>query len=73
MDLNLLQMRENDSTAAVNLKMGMYAPQFNPWWSPDLGLTSLPDYHKIHELMFLSRDIGAQLTIRPTGKEFEFG
>lgn len=46
-------------------KAGMFTPTLNPWWSPDLSDLDLPDYNRIHQSVFLSRDLGSEIIFHP--------
>lgn len=51
----------------LNWRVGMFSPTFNPWWSPDLGdmQVLVPDYLQSHRALFLSRDLGTEITMEP--------
>lgn len=48
---------------AVGFRIGMFTPLFNPWWTPDLSDIPFPDYQITHSALFISRDIGAEMTL----------
>lgn len=52
-------------------RVGMFTPEFSPWWTPDLSEVDMPDYHEIDRVLLLSRDLGAQLTVRPVGEKLK--
>lgn len=47
------------------LKLGMFNPTLNPWWSPDLAELTLPDYQTIHRILLLDNDVGVELQFQP--------
>lgn len=49
--------------AEFKLRLGLFTPSFVPWWTPDLSDVPLPDYHETHRRLFLSRDLGAELSV----------
>lgn len=56
-------------SSRLDWKGGMFTPSFNPWWTPDLSDIEMPDYLDTHRALFLSRDIGTELSyeFRPEG------
>lgn len=48
-------------------RIGMFTPTYNPWWSPDLAdmQVLVPDYLESHKAIFISRDLGTELTVEP--------
>lgn len=48
---------------SVRFRIGMFTPLFNPWWTPDLSEIPFPDYQTTHSALFISRDIGAEVTL----------
>lgn len=69
MDLSTNPVRngERRDTMDLRLRLGMTAPQFNPAWTPDLSELNFPDYGEVHKANFVSRDIGAELSMRTAG------
>jgi len=68
----------NDGMSAeslLNWRIGMFTPTFNPWWTPDLTDVDLPDYHETHKQLFISRDLGTEISyeVRPGGLKFGAG
>lgn len=53
----------------VRLRAGMMAPLYNPWWTPDLGELPMVEYHETHRALFVAREIGAELAVRPMGEK----
>lgn len=47
--------------ASLSLKVGLFSPQFNPWWTPDLSEVNFPDYHETQKALYLSREMGVEL------------
>jgi len=70
-DFTFVGERNNDALARLAVRVGMYTPFFNPWWSPDIGETFLPDYNETHKRFFVSRDQGAQLVYTSPDGLFE--
>jgi len=75
--LNLRVSKNSDTRGApaINWRIGMFTPTFNPWWSPDLTDLELPDYDVTHKTLFLSRDIGTELSyeFNPNGLKVGVG
>lgn len=46
----------------LRVRVGLFSPQLNPWWTPDLSDVKIPDYHETHKALFLSREMGAEIT-----------
>ena len=42
------------------LRVGMFRPITNPWWSADLGSSPIPDYFLTHRAIFFSNDVGVE-------------
>lgn len=61
-----------DSGSRVSLTMGLFTPSFNPWWTPDLTYLYIPDYAASHRMLFITRDIGAEITFAPLSDRVEF-
>jgi hypothetical protein len=59
------QKSEGDGTASLRVRFGLFAPQFNPWWTPDLGDIRMSDYHETHKALFLSREMGVEVLFAP--------
>jgi len=54
-----------DEEFPLMLKLGMFNPTLNPWWSPDLAELSLPDYQTNHRALLLDNDVGVELQFQP--------
>ncbi|MBI4406083.1 MAG: hypothetical protein HY537_18130 [Deltaproteobacteria bacterium] len=64
-----VQFKNADSflPSNLNLKVGIFTPQLHPWWSTDLDTLPFADYFSSHRMLFLGRDIGAELAVRIVG------
>ncbi len=54
------------------LRLGLFSPTFNPWWTPDLADITLPDFGEAHKALFLSRELGAEAVWEPWGSRLAF-
>ena len=49
----------------IRCTVGMFNPMENPWWTPDLAVVPLPDYHATHRMVLLDNDVGMELSYQP--------
>jgi len=71
MDFALVGDHRSDENERVSFRLGMFTPELNPWWTPDLSELSIPDYNEVHRVLLLARDLGAQMTYLSAGGAFE--
>lgn len=48
--------------SSLALNFGLFSPDLNPLWTPDIGELWIPDFFVGQRQLFLSREIGLQLT-----------
>lgn len=71
-DFNSSTAMDWDPKSRLTLRLGLFTPTFNPWWSPDLADIPLPDFHQIHRSVFIGRDIGTELVFEPIAGRLTF-
>jgi hypothetical protein len=65
--------RGDTESSRLDWKAGMFTPSFNPWWTPDLTDIAMPDYLDSHRAMFISRDIGTEVSYEFKPEGFKAG
>jgi hypothetical protein len=71
-DFNSASMLDWNPRSKLLVRLGLFTPSFNPWWSPDLADIPVPDYQSSHSLLFINRDIGAELVVEPIAGRIQF-
>jgi hypothetical protein len=71
-DLKAVALSSAPDTFGAVLRVGLFTPAFNPWWSPDLTDLPLPDYQASHSLLFVGRDLGVELNFEPVPNRLSF-
>lgn len=73
-DFNSATAMDWDPKSRLTLRLGLFTPTFNPWWSPDLAdiPMPIPDYQETHRALFLARDIGAEVQFEPIAQRLMF-
>ena len=71
-DFNSASAMDWDPKSRMTLRMGLFTPTYNPWWSPDLAEITLPDYNETHRALFVNRDIGAEVIYEPIAGHLMF-
>lgn len=67
----VLKTESNDDFGSLRLKVGMFNPMLNPWWTPDLADVPLPDYHAVHKTLLLDNDLGVEVSFQPMAQRLE--
>ncbi len=70
-DAWILFRNSTRADATLLWRVGMFAPTLSPSFSPDLADLPIPDYAATHRATLLFRELGTELTLRPT-PELEF-
>ncbi len=71
-DLKTAKLDGASGAFGAKLRLGLFTPSFNPWWSPDLTDLPIPDYQTSHSLLFIGRDLGAELSFEPVPQQLTF-
>ncbi|MEZ4752323.1 MAG: hypothetical protein R3B54_17330 [Bdellovibrionota bacterium] len=69
LDLGSADTRSKDSRFSI--RVGMFTPSQNPFWTPDLSDLPLPSYNRTHRELYLFRDLGAELRYESASRNFE--
>ena len=56
---------ETRDKASIALNFGLFSPDINPLWTPDIGELWIPDFFVGQRQLYLSREIGLQVTATP--------
>ncbi len=67
-----LRLAGDESESPLRVKMGMFNPTLNPWWTPDLAFLSLPDYQNNHRACLMDNDLGVELQFQPGTERLKF-
>jgi len=55
----------SDEESSLRVKVGMFNPTLNPWWTPDLAELAIPDYQSNHRALLLDNDLGMEVHFQP--------
>ncbi|MCB0405485.1 MAG: hypothetical protein KDD51_11925 [Bdellovibrionales bacterium] len=69
MDLGSTDTRSKESRFSI--RVGMFTPSQNPFWTPDLSDLPVPSYGRTHRELYLFRDLGAELRYESGSRNFE--
>ncbi|MCB0416135.1 MAG: hypothetical protein H6617_06545 [Bdellovibrionaceae bacterium] len=69
MDLGSSDTRSKESRFSI--RVGMFTPSQNPFWTPDLSDLPLPSYNRTHRELYLFRDLGAELRYESASRNIE--